>query len=136
LLPLRLVESRYFTTRDLAELNLPAGLPAKAAIRIRLPSHRRCSGQINSTRPAPDFIRGSDETPSLVFEQICARKTSLVLQSVQERGKTLAILDGSAVAHAGYRPEEAMLPTRARTFDGYRLLREYFAFPNGSSSLT
>jgi type VI secretion system protein ImpG len=129
LLPLRLVESRYFTTRDLAELNLPAGLPAKAAIRIRLQATAGVPVKSIQLDPLRIFIRGSDETPSLVFEQICARKTSLVLQSVQERGKTLAILDGSAVAHAGYRPEEAMLPTRARTFDGYRLLREYFAFP-------
>ena len=35
LLPIKLVEARYFT-RDLVQLNLPAGVPAKAAIRLRL----------------------------------------------------------------------------------------------------
>src|SRR6267378_310412 len=35
LLPVRITEARYFT-RDASELNLPADLPAKAAIRIRL----------------------------------------------------------------------------------------------------
>jgi type VI secretion system protein ImpG len=29
----------------------------------------------------------------------------------------------------GFEPDDAMLPYQSRSFDGYRLLREYFAFP-------
>ena len=128
LLPLRLAEARYFT-RDVSELNLPAELRAKAAIRIRL--------QVTAAVPLPEvsldpvtfFLRGADELPALIYEQIFARKAGLVIQSAAERGKTLATLPAANIRRVGYGDQEALLPPSPRSFEGYRLVREYFAFP-------
>ncbi len=128
LLPLRLAEARYFT-RDVSELNLPAELRAKAAIRIRL--------QVTAAVPLPEvsldpvtfFLRGADELPALIYEQIFARKAGLVVQSAGERGKTLATLPAANIRRVGFSDQEALLPPSPRSFEGYRLVREYFAFP-------
>lgn len=128
LLPLRITEVRYFT-RDVAELNLPAELRAKAAIRIRL--------QVTTPTPIKDvaldplrfFLRGADEMPSQIYEQIFSRKCALVLQSATVRGRTLATFPASGIRRVGFSDREALLPPSPRSFEGYRLLREYFAFP-------
>jgi type VI secretion system protein ImpG len=41
-----------------------------------------------------------------------------------------AILPAIAVAPVGFAPDEALLPWPARSFSGFRLLSEYFAFPD------
>jgi len=128
LLPLRLAEARYFT-RDVSELNLPAELRAKAAIRIRL--------QVTAAVPLPEvsldpvtfFLRGADELPALIYEQIFARKAGVAVQSAAERGKILATLPATNIRRVGFSDQEALLPPSPRSFEGYRLVREYFAFP-------
>ena len=41
----------------------------------------------------------------------------------------LHTLDADAIVHEGFDPAQAILPDDGRSFHGYRLLREYFAFP-------
>ena len=36
---------------------------------------------------------------------------------------------GECVTQVGFEPEEALIPAGPRSFQGYRLLQEYFAFP-------
>ncbi len=67
LLPLRLTEARYFT-RDVSELNLPAELRAKAAIRIRLQVTAGVPLPEVSLDPVTFFLRGADELPALIYE--------------------------------------------------------------------
>lgn len=128
LLPIRILEARYFT-RDLAQLNLPAQTQARAAIRIRLQATAGLPFKEVNLDPVQFFLRGADEFPSWIYEQIFARKTALVVQSPQERGKTLAVLPAANIGQVGFSSQEALLPAGARSFEGYRLLREYFAFP-------
>ncbi len=128
LLPLRLTEARYFT-RDVSELNLPAELRAKAAIRIRLQVTAGVPLPEVSLDPVTFFLRGADELPALIYEQIFARKAGLVVQSAAERGKTLASLPAANIRRVGFSDQEALLPASPRSFEGYRLVREYFAFP-------
>src|SRR5881397_1328065 len=89
LLPVRIAEVRYFT-RDLAELNLPPDLHAKAAIRIRLQVTTALPFKDVALDPLSIFLRGADEAPAQVYEQIFSRKCALVVQSATERGRTLA----------------------------------------------
>ncbi len=128
LLPLRITEVRYFT-RDVAELNLPAELQAKAALRLRLASTVPVPFKDMAIAPLNVYLRGADELPAMIYEQVLAHKAALVLQSPAERGKTLATLPAENVHRVGFSEEEALLPASPRSFEGYRLLREYFAFP-------
>jgi type VI secretion system protein ImpG len=128
LLPLRITEVRYFT-RDLAELNLPAGLAPKAALRIRVQTTGGIPFAEASLDPLAFFIHGADDLPVLIFEQIFAAKTGLVLQQPGAKGKLLAHLPPDQIRRVGVNREEALLPPSPRSFEGYRLLREYFNFP-------
>ena len=128
LLPIRITEVRYYT-RDTAELNLPRELQARAALRIRLQATAAVPFKEIKLDPLTFFIRGADDLPALIYEQIFARKSALILQSVAERGKTLASLPPSSIRRVGFSEKEALLPQSPRGFEGYRLLREYFAFP-------
>ena len=125
LLPVKIAEVRYFT-RDVAELELPPQLKAKAAFRLRLVTTAPVPFSQIAAAPLNVYLRGADELPAMIYEQILAHKTGLVVQA--ERGKTLAMLPAENVHRVGYAESEAVLPPSPRTFEGYRLLREYFAF--------
>jgi type VI secretion system protein ImpG len=128
LLPLRVIEARYFS-RDLGQLNLPSTVQARAAIRLRLQVTATVPFKEIALDPLQFFLRGSDEIPAIVHEQIFARKSALVLQAPQERGRTLAVAPASCIRPVGLDEDTALLPPSPRSFEGYRLLREYFAFP-------
>lgn len=128
LLPLQVAEARYFT-RDLAQLNLPGSVSAKAAIRLRLQATAGVTFKDIALDPLVFFLRGADELPTMVYEQIFAQNTALVVQAPLERGKTVAVLPGTSVRRVGLSEHEALLPASPRSFEGYRLLRECFAFP-------
>jgi type VI secretion system protein ImpG len=128
LLPLALTEARYFT-RDLAELNLPRDLAAKAALRLRL--HKTIPEPFDkiSVDPLILHIRGADELPGQIYEQIFAHKSRLVVQSPAGRKQYGPLLRADCIRRVGFTHEQALLPPAPRDFEGYRLLREYFAFP-------
>jgi len=128
LLPLKVLEARYFT-RDVQELNLPAELGARAAIRLRLQASGGMTFDKINLESLSFYTRGADELAAAIYEQIFARKLGLVVQSPSDRGKELARMGANQVQRVGFAPEESLLPTSPRGFEGYRLLREYFALP-------
>jgi type VI secretion system protein ImpG len=128
--PIELIEAQYYT-RDVGQLDLPREFGAKAAIRLRL---RMLGGAIDFRALSLDQltfnIRGADETPVSVYEQLFARAAGFVVQS-SEGGKQRprVSFDKSVIRAVGFTDEESLLPHGPRSFQGYRLLREYFAFP-------
>jgi type VI secretion system protein ImpG len=128
LLPLRIVEAHYLT-RDIARLNLPPEARVRAAIQIKL--------QLTAAVPLPElqadsltfYVRGTDDFPSRVIEHIFSQNRGVAVQCPAEKGRTLGVLPKSCIRRVGMENEEALLPPSPRTFEGYRLLREYFAFP-------
>jgi type VI secretion system protein ImpG len=127
LLPLRLMEARYFI-RDLAELNLSREWRTKAAFRMRLRKTIPVPfGEIRAD-PLVFYIRGADELPGQIYEQIFAHKSRLLIQSPSEH-KTVGSLPAGSIRPVGFASNQALLPPAPNGFEGYRLLREYFAFP-------
>ena len=126
--PLKIADARYYT-RTIVELDLPGSLGSKAALSIRLQA--TCGKKFKELKldRLPIFIRGSDEIPIWVFEQIFSRGTHLILQPPKGHGQFREILPSSVVHRLGFREEEALLPRGPRSFEGYRLLKEYFACP-------
>ncbi len=126
--PLRVLEARYLT-RDLQELNLPSEMGARAAIRIRLQTTGGQPFEKLSLESLTIYVRGADDLAGAIYEQIFARKLGLIIQSVADRGRELARLPATHVQRVGFASEESLLPASPRGFEGYRLLREYFALP-------
>jgi type VI secretion system protein ImpG len=126
--PLRLVAAQYFT-RDVVQLKLPSALKARAALMLRI---ENTAGPLKALdlRQLTFFIRGGDELPVWIYEQIFARATGVVVQSARGDDQELReIYPGSSICRVGFRDNEALLPRGPRSFEGYRLLREFFACP-------
>jgi type VI secretion system protein ImpG len=127
--PIRIVEARYFT-RDIAELDLPREVGGRAAFRIRLASPPDIPLKAISLDKLTFFIRGTDELPVAVYEQIFSRGLSVVVRGLtSERLKPTVVLPQENLHQVGFREDEALLPYGPRGFSGYRLLHEYFACP-------
>ncbi len=126
--PLRIVGVDYFI-RELAALDLPPALKPKAGIRIRLevPPGRKFSDlKLDSL---PFFIRGTGEQPVRLYEQIFGHASQVVVQPVQKPVAWHEVLPPERLRRVGFEDDEALLPVGVRSFQGYRLLHEYFAFP-------
>ncbi len=126
--PLKITDSRYYT-RTIVELGLPSSLEAKAALVIRLQTTGDKKLKELKLDRLPFFIRGADEIPIWIYEQIFARGTHVILQTPKGPGHFHEILPASTIQRVGFRESEALLPRSPRSFEGYRLLKEYFACP-------
>ncbi|HXJ24016.1 MAG TPA: type VI secretion system baseplate subunit TssF [Polyangia bacterium] len=126
--PLELVGAEYTSyVGDLGDLNLPRR--AKAAVRLQL----RATAGLKMSEVALDeltlFVRGSDELPGKLYEQIVAHTMATVVRPTTRPAPWRHLVTQDPVVTVGYDDDEALLPYSARSFQGYRLLQEYFAFP-------
>ena len=127
--PLQLVEAEYFS-RDVASLELPNIDGVRAGIRIRLQTTAGLSFDKLDLDSLPLFIRGNGDLPMRIYEQILANAVALVVRPALIPVRTQEILDTSSIRAIGFDDGQALLPPVPRTFQGYRLLHEYMAFPN------
>jgi type VI secretion system protein ImpG len=72
------------------------------------------------------FLRGA-QAPAL-YELLCGHALSVAYADGPNDPRP-AILPASVIEPVGFAAEEALLPWPARGFSGFRLLSEYFAFP-------
>jgi len=129
LLPLKIVQAAYFT-RNLAELNLPREVSARAAFRIRLRKTIPNPFREILADPLVFFIRGADELPGRIYEQLIGHRAGLVVQSPKPGGPAGSPLPATSIRTVGFSEDQAVLPPSPNGFEGYRLLSEYFAFPD------
>jgi type VI secretion system protein ImpG len=128
--PMRLIEARYFE-RDLAEIDngWARETQARAAIRVRLQATAGLAfNQIQADKLVL-HITPREDIRGILYEQLLGRSTAVVLQSASRPLKTYSVRQPAPVRGMGFEDSEALLPPGPRTFSGYRVLQEYFAFP-------
>src|SRR5262245_14145561 len=128
LYPLELVEAHY-VSRDSAGVELPDVPGVKAAIRIRLRATAGLALSKLKLDRLPLFIRGMGERPMQIYEQIMAGCVGLSLRPTGRPVPWQVVLPRTSVHPVGFHDAEALLPGGPRSFQGYRLLAEYFACP-------
>ncbi|MBC7479189.1 MAG: type VI secretion system baseplate subunit TssF [Pseudorhodobacter sp.] len=128
--PVDIAEVEYIDSRGgLVAAGVSRGNPARAGIRLRL--RRKDGGKIN-TLPMNALtlhLTGQAAEPWALHEALCTRVTGMVGRSTDRRADWTQPLPGAKSVPKGFSREEALLPTPRRSFDGYRLLQEYFAMP-------
>lgn len=122
--PIELVEASY-DSRDSVSNRLPASCQnARSVLRLKL----RTFGGIPFKKVGLDrltiHLRGKDARSFKLYEQVFADAMSVL---VGTPGQVPAAAAGS-IDPVGFSPEEALFPDCPRTFEGYRLLTEYYAF--------
>ena len=126
--PLKIVQADYFS-RELSALEIPASLSARAGIRIRLETGPGTVFSKLKLDRLVFYIRGADEFPMRIYEQIFAQGMGVVLQPAEKPVPWRCTLPATHIRRVGYEADEALLPFGPRSFQGYRLLHEYFSFP-------
>ncbi|MBY8946592.1 type VI secretion system baseplate subunit TssF [Pseudomonas sp. SH10-3B] len=128
--PVALVEARYFACgTHVAGVDLSRLGTVKAALRLRLSVGAGLRFSDLSLDTLALHLRGGDAMPSRVLEQLLAQAAGVLVMPVQAPVPWHQILPNSALRSAGYSDSEALLPCGPRSFQGYRLLQEYFALP-------
>jgi type VI secretion system protein ImpG len=128
--PLELIEAEYYAYgREVAALDLPAAEGARAAIRLRLRTRDGGSLDRLPLERLSLYLRGADGRGLNLYEQLMANALGAVVRPVSARGSRAHVIDRGHLRRLGFADEEALMPSGARSFQGYRLLREYFSFP-------
>jgi type VI secretion system protein ImpG len=110
-------------------IGLAKDIEARAAIRLRLVrSNNEPITQLSIDRLTL-FLNGLGARNWDLHELLCTQVTGLAGRSTDRRADWLVELREGRVVPRGYEPEEALLPRPKRSYDGYRLLQEYFAMP-------
>ena len=132
--PIEIESAEYSSALgDVAQLAARAQAPVKAFLRVRL----RCRGRYAlrfdrlPIQALSFFLRGADEISAKLYEQLVTSACGTWLRWGEHPVRDVAVSnEPGAVRALGFRDNEALLPVTARSFQGYRLLQEYFAFPS------
>lgn len=74
-------------------------------------------------------LSGDDGIAHRVYEQLFARCHAIAVVEPLKRQSLLGVLGPDALVPGGFEEDEALLPVLDRALAGYRLLKEYSAFP-------
>ncbi|NEX22394.1 type VI secretion system baseplate subunit TssF [Thiorhodococcus mannitoliphagus] len=127
--PIELIEAKPLST--------PAALAAggqgikgvKAGIRFRL----RATGVPFNALPLDRlrlFLRGGDGLRMRLYEELLGHALAVVVRPGKSEPEWQTRLEPGSIRRVGFDDHEALLPYGPQSFQGYRLLQEYFAFPD------
>lgn len=125
--PLAIDEAAYVDRpTDLAGIG--AGGDVRAALRIRLRSVAPHPLSALNLKTLSFYFQGEGGIAEAALEAAVGRSVGLVIRPLEGAGSGKS-LPKSAIRHAGFRADEALLPQTPESFSGHRLLQEYFLIP-------
>jgi type VI secretion system protein ImpG len=101
----------------------------KAGIRIRLRTTTGARFDQLALDRLPLHMTGSDGVPVRVLEQLLGNALRVVVRPTTSPAEWHHVVPGDSVRAVGFADDESLLPVSNRRFGGYRLVKEYFAFP-------
>lgn len=130
LLPVEIIEGAVLVRR-LKEAGLDRFFPdARAAVRIRIQKKNPEHGWSEiALDPLVVHVPTQDGLGHTVLHSLFAHQLGLAVAPEGGNPTEGSVRRGRFVVKSGFAKSEALLPPSPRTFEGYRLLREYFALP-------
>lgn len=129
--PIELTQARYFSfAADLPLSRLPLGGRVRGGVRLTL----RTTGGLKFGQLALDTLNlhlgGAQEVAYRLCELIGASALGALVRPVGDKAADWHhFIAPEHIRLTGYADDQALLPTRRRGFGGYRLVQEYFSFP-------
>ncbi len=127
--PIELIEAKPLSTTSALAIGARGVKGVKAGIRFRF----RANGIAFSELPLDRlrlFLRGGDGLRMRLYEELLGHALAVVVQPGKSEPEWQTRLDPSCIQRVGFDDAEALLPYGPQSFQGYRLLQEYFAFPD------
>jgi type VI secretion system protein ImpG len=130
LLPIEIVSASYFTfAPDLPLSTLPITQRIKGGLRIKLRATAGLKFNQMTFDRLPFYLSGRDDVANKLLELGLAGGIGVLVNSGGSKAADLPLLPASSIRPVGFGDQEALLPVTVRSFQGYRLLQEYFSFP-------
>jgi len=128
--PLQVVEAKYFSyAPDLPLSTVPAGQSVKGGVRLKL----RTTAGLNFSQIGLDRLRiylsGADDIARKLYELALSSTAGVLVAPTTRPMPWFEFVRLEQLARVGFADDEALLPVTWRSFQGYRLLQEYFSFP-------
>ncbi|HKQ26847.1 MAG TPA: type VI secretion system baseplate subunit TssF [Burkholderiales bacterium] len=128
--PIQVAEAKYFSfAPDLPLGALPDRQPVKGGVRLKL----RTTAGLKFNQIGIDRLRlylsGADEVARKLYELAFASPMGAMLVPTSRPAPWFEVVPAKQIYPAGFADDEALLPVSWRSFQGYRLLQEYFSFP-------
>jgi type VI secretion system protein ImpG len=137
LYPIQVVEAKYFA-REMGVLDIPSGATAgrgaiKSAIRVTLESSSAVPFGKMDLPALTMFLRGNGSHPMRILERLLGHCKGVVLRPASSGSRERAeagwsVIEPGSLSRVGFDESQSLLPYDARSFQGYRLLAEYFSF--------
>jgi type VI secretion system protein ImpG len=125
--PLEVTAARW-TTPDQLRPPVKAS-DATAALRLEL----TCFPDVRFDQLGLDtlrlFLHGAGNLVGTLYELLGNNCTTILVRDPTRSDRPPVVLPGSALRPVGFDPDEGMLPFPQRSLTAYRLLQEYFTFP-------
>jgi type VI secretion system protein ImpG len=104
---------------------------AAAALRVELKCWRDITFAKLQPNPLRFFLNGESGLIHTLYELLCSRCTQILVRDPTPGSRLRPVeLRPDALRPVGFGEDEGMLPYPRRSFTGYRLLHEYFTFPD------
>ncbi|WP_305907349.1 type VI secretion system baseplate subunit TssF [Methylomarinum sp. Ch1-1] len=129
--PLEISEAEYLpSVGAVANLGAPSLNGLKAGIRLRLRTTAGLKFNQIKLESLPVYLRGHGELPMQLYEQLLSDAFAVCMQPVEKTSdRWRHLVKEQPVRRLGFGDDEALLKYSPRSFQGYRLLQEYFALP-------
>src|SRR3954468_6821892 len=127
--PIELVSiSHSAFVADLGEFKLVNRAPVRGAVRLKFRTLDGTPMRQLSLDLLPLFVRGTDQTSHRLYELLVGGALGSVVRG--PGSDVREVVPENAVVPVGFADAKAMLPSSAKSFQGYRLLQEYFTLPS------
>jgi type VI secretion system protein ImpG len=128
--PVEIADARYVPFAPDLPLNaVPLPEPARGFVRLRL----RTAGSLQFDQLAMDrlnvFFSGTDEVALKLYELILGSGLGVLIAPPARPLGWFEWLGRGAIQPVGFGNDQALVPYTGRSFSGYRLMHEYFVFP-------
>ncbi|PVZ67688.1 type VI secretion system baseplate subunit TssF [Pelagibaculum spongiae] len=132
--PLQINEATYLSSAAQAGFALPTIPGLRAGLRINF--------SVTNSNPVSQIsldqlvlhLRGSDQQGALIYEQVISNCIGIAVKPPSQ-SKAAAekpfyrIIDKKEIRPIGFDKEQSLLPYTDHSFDGYRVISEFFHFP-------
>jgi type VI secretion system protein ImpG len=128
--PVEVVSASYFSFAPDLPLNaLPVAQRIKGGVRIRLRTTAGLTFAQTSIERLCFYLAGRDDVANKLYELCLATGVGALVLPGKAAQRPHEFLPASMLRPVGFADDQALLPVTLRSFQGYRLLQEYFAFP-------
>lgn len=114
---------------DLVTAPLPGKRPLRGALRFRFRTVTGAAFSELSMNAVTLFFSGPEQISMRLYELVFAGAQALAVRDPASPNRPALVVD-RPVRPVGFEDDEALLPYGAKSFQGYRLLHEYFVLPS------